>query len=794
MPIDIILGMSRFLASADMTGKEWDIVIIEEGISKNGDIYYPFSTLKEAVPKYEGAAVHAYSFKGGLLTHIPEKIDDFLAMFGKSIVGNTVGYITDVKAGKIPGSQKMGLTGRFKITADWLANSMKAAWEDGIKDFLQFSHNVKGKDKAILKDGKSLREATSIERVDSIDVVSKAAAGGRFLRMVASLNNNQQFEETPPMNKRFLESLKGLLEATDKKLVEGIDFNALTAADVVNLIGKASGSVSGVAQHAFKESLAGISDLIGNDKLEDAAGKIDALLGKSTPAPSAIPTIAMKEAEDQLKKFKEDLAKAQHDLQKEQMKVVLARKLQESGLPQQAIVHLKESLSASEKILSETDIEGEIKKHRDYLSTLPGFKESGRPPSFGNVEVGKDARDRMIHALDGFFDNADIAIKDASGNLVKIPRFRTLREAYENITGIRTTNNADFARNVLFDTSIGYIPENYRNGARDPYGHVNQRMVEAYMSMKESLKTSDFGQILGDSVTRRMIKEYTLPQYNAWRLITSEILPLSSFRTQRRPRMGGYGDLPTVAEQGTYTELTSPGDEEVTYSPAKKGGLESITEEMLVNDDVAAIRRIPIALGRAAARTIYNNIFDMFKNNLEHDGSTAIASTARANYSTTALSGPQMTAVRTAMRNQTSYGGNDTLGAGNLPKILLVPSDLEEMAQKICNSDVFVNSSTGYSGGGVLENSTTPNIHKGTTYIVVDEWTDTNNYWAVSDPRLMPTVEVGFIGGQEEPELFVQDDPNNGSMFTADKRTFKIRHRYGYALLDYRSFYTGVVS
>ena len=37
----------------------------------------------------------------------------------------------------------------------------------------------------------------------------------------------------------------------------------------------------------------------------------------------------------------------------------------------------------------------------------------------------------------------------------------------------------------------------------------------------------------------------------------------------------------------------------------------------------------------------------------------------------------------------------------------------------------------------------------------------------------------GFLGGREEPELFVQDMPNVGSMFSNDKLTYKIRHIYG---------------
>jgi hypothetical protein len=48
---------------------------------------------------------------------------------------------------------------------------------------------------------------------------------------------------------------------------------------------------------------------------------------------------------------------------------------------------------------------------------------------------------------------------------------------------------------------------------------------------------------------------------------------------------------------------------------------------------------------------------------------------------------------------------------------------------------------------------------------------------------VLPVLEVGFLDGQEEPELFVQDQPNGGSMFSNDKLTYKIRHIYGGTVL-----------
>jgi len=72
-------------------------------------------------------------------------------------------------------------------------------------------------------------------------------------------------------------------------------------------------------------------------------------------------------------------------------------------------------------------------------------------------------------------------------------------------------------------------------------------------------------------------------------------------------------------------------------------------------------------------------------------------------------------------------------------------------------------------------------------------WTDTNDWCLSASPDVLASIELGFLDGQEDPEIFVQDMPATGSMFSNDQMTFKIRHIYGGAVLDYRGLYKSVV-
>ena len=70
--------------------------------------------------------------------------------------------------------------------------------------------------------------------------------------------------------------------------------------------------------------------------------------------------------------------------------------------------------------------------------------------------------------------------------------------------------------------------------------------------------------------------------------------------------------------------------------------------------------------------------------------------------------------------------------------------------------------------------------------IVVPYWTDVNNWYLTADKADVPFIEIGFLDGNEEPEILVQDTPTSGSVFSNDTITYKIRHIYGGVVEDYR--------
>lgn len=399
-----------------------------------------------------------------------------------------------------------------------------------------------------------------------------------------------------------------------------------------------------------------------------------------------------------------------------------------SSLPDMAKTRLKKHFETLADF-KEADVETAIKDELDYLAkfTEANVKDLGA----GRTAVTKDRLETVSERLDAFFDEGH---KDHRQAL-------SFKEAYVDLTG---------------DAKVSGRIENFT----------------------EALTSTSFSNVLGDAITRRLVKEYNnKTQLDAWRKFAS-IVPVSDFREQKRVRMGGYGDLAAVSEAAAYADVTSPTDDVAKYSASKRGGLEKITLEMIKNDDVGAIRQIPVKLARAAKRTLSKFAFNLIVSNPTLGDSKTLFHADHGNLGSDALSAASFTARRLAMMKQKEAGSNEVLSIP--PAFLLVPPELEETAYNLF----------------VRNTNNDPQYVQTVKPEIIPIWyaTDADDWYLAADPADITGIEIGFLDGNEEPELFVQDNPTSGSVFTNDQITYKIRHIYGGAVIDYRAFQGSVVT
>jgi len=71
---------------------------------------------------------------------------------------------------------------------------------------------------------------------------------------------------------------------------------------------------------------------------------------------------------------------------------------------------------------------------------------------------------------------------------------------------------------------------------------------------------------------------------------------------------------------------------------------------------------------------------------------------------------------------------------------------------------------------------------------------DVNNWYMTAAKKDIELIELGFLGGKQNPELIRQDAPGVGAVFTNDVIRYKVRHEYGGVVVDFRGFQGGIVT
>lgn len=643
-----------------------------------------------------------------------------------STIAGLVGQYRDVRVNSQGLEANLHLLPSAAHTAEALDASLNAQ-SNGLPPLIGVSHDVHADYRNTTISGRRVQEATKITRVLSADVVADPAAGGRAIRMVAG-GVGDPIEGESMNLKQLLELLRNADAATRASLL---------------------------TEHALVLTEAGLS-----------TADVEAMLMPPAEAPApatAAPVAAAAPAEAPVESAPELVsvgAPASESFRADSIfgRQVIRAAVEEAQLPGERAV---ETIT---KHLGERFTEAELTSTIDTArNMLEGFELAQMQPRVAGsvVAVGAEAQEKKVKRLDAFFE----------GNFQE--GYHSFHQAYIDFTGRHpyATGMDDFNRTVLRE-SLGDGGETY-----------NSRQSEA-MRMSESGTTSTWALTLGDSITRRMVAEYSRESLQDWRAIVSSMPPINDFRTQRLDRIGGYGTLPTVAQGAPYEPLTTPGEEEATYAVSKKGGTEDLTLEAIANDDVRWIVRIPTRLGLAAARTLRNAVWDVLAANATctYD-STALFAAGHGNTTAVALGTSGYSQLRALMRRQAGFGDTADL-LGLTPKTLIVPPELEELGNEICSSDFAVPATTPGA-------TNVANLAKGTRLLVVDRLTDTNDWFLMADPGEVPTIEVGFYLGREDPELFSQSDPLTGAVFNADKITYKIRHIWGLTTVDHRGFQRG---
>jgi hypothetical protein len=570
-------------------------------------------------------------------------------------------------------------------------------------------------------EGKQCLVAESLGSLYSVDLCARAGAGGQFITAASFAGNDLAAAQLRAVNSQST-AISPSARRTNRGGAEG----ATEGAAMKDTLRKLLDALRGKNPSRAAELTMKFATVAEADYPALLTEVTTAVLETPAPAVAAVTTTAV---------TAEAVQTMLSDAKRIQSRNRIESKLAESKLPEPAKklarTHLEAALTA-EADVADTVIDAEITSVRDAFAA---FQNVGTVR--GTTGVTLDSGEKQLLAMEAAF-----GVKESMGK--GVPAFRGIREAYTTITG--DWDLAKLGRGAGFS------------------GHV---------LTSEAVLTGDFPNILLNSMTKRLLQD--------WAELALDGLPMlyttatiSDYKLQDRVREGYFGSLPIVTEGATYQELTKPTDERISYQVAKRGGLLTISEETIRNDDLGAIARFPGRLARSGRTTLKEYITSFFINNPNYGGDgVSWFNAGHNNLAAVPLTTDALTAARTSLRRQTEKDSGKPLGL-NL-YWLMVPPEMESTATSINQTDT-AGSNQFYHAFGVNNER-----------IIVNELlADTNDWYYGAQQETAPFLEIGFLDGISQPQIFLANQPTVGTQFTADELQYKTKFVFNGAPIDFR--------
>ena len=399
---------------------------------------------------------------------------------------------------------------------------------------------------------------------------------------------------------------------------------------------------------------------------------------------------------------------------------------------------------------------------------------TGPKPGAGNtstdVTAGDDAKDKRVRGMEAaLFHRAGLTatVKKASENS-DIPELQGIDFDGREFRGLTLL---DFAKDSL---------ELARPGSTR--GRGKMELAGDFLNSAGGMQTtSDFAVALENALGKVLLSAYAIAP-DMWRLFCS-VGSVSDFRASPRLSRGYLSKLPIVNEHGEFKNQDIPDASKEVQQAKTYGNIIALTRQAIVNDDMGIFNDLAVGLGRAAALTIEELVFDLLKENSGlgpalQDGDTLF----HANHNNittpgTALSVEAIDGDRVTMAEQTDSSGNEVLDLR--PAVLVLPIGLGGQARVINDAQYDPT---------VTSKFQVPNKVQGLFRDIADSprltVSSTTRRYLFADPSIAPVIEVAFLDGEQNPFMEMM----NG--WRIDGVEWKVRHDVGVAAVDWRGAVT----
>jgi ATP-dependent Clp endopeptidase proteolytic subunit ClpP len=395
----------------------------------------------------------------------------------------------------------------------------------------------------------------------------------------------------------------------------------------------------------------------------------------------------------------------------------------------------------------------------DALETLADEQSDGPDPHYAVVRT--DERENWVE-----------------GGSEWLIRKSGMARTYEQATG-SAPDPGSFRGMSLLDLARDAVE---RMG-RSTRGMSSRKIAGLALGIEESyaqadLHTrSDFPILLENALHKMLLASFEVAP-DRWRDFCAEG-SVSDFREHRRLRRGSLTTLDDLLENGEFQDMNIPDGERERIQADTRGNIVGISRQTIINDDVSAFSDMIAMLGRAAARSVEVDVFELLElngglgPNLE-DGNP-LFDAAHNNISDDDPGAPsqgRLEDARVLMAQQTDPSGEEFLDLR--PEIWVGPIGLGAAVRESIGAE--------YSDESVDDpRLRKPNVVRDLLDTVVDTPRLAGTRWYVfADPDIAPVIEVAFLEGETQPQLETEEG------FDYDGVRWRVRYDYGVGAIGHR--------
>lgn len=272
-------------------------------------------------------------------------------------------------------------------------------------------------------------------------------------------------------------------------------------------------------------------------------------------------------------------------------------------------------------------------------------------------------------------------------------------------------------------------------------------------SIRAAFSTVSLPGILSNVANKTMLKTFEAQPIIATKLCSEG--DLNDFKETERLRLTDVGDLKPVAPNG---EIKDGGlaEESATNQLETYGKKFCLTRQMIINDDLGALMKVPTAMGNRAARLIDQLFFSRLLANPNQKDDEKLFSNTHKNILTGTASALGIESLEKAIALYLDQTDADGQPIAVEPAFMLVPTALKFKAESLVKGDTII------ATGNTASVRTSLNVLASTGLQVISSpylsnatypGASSTGWYLFGNPNQVDTFEIGYLRGKRTPTV-----------------------------------------